>query len=140
MQIHLRLSSLLLISLTLFSCAAARNHREPQDLVRSSCVHARYPTICVRILSNYAGPANTPKDLAQASVRISLAHARTASKYLNNLFPTSQSPLPTEMSHSGSKRQRVALSDCMEQISESVDDLRRTLKELQHLRVGTFDS
>ncbi|KAG4949495.1 hypothetical protein JHK85_043366 [Glycine max] len=103
---------------------------KPQDLVRSSCVHARYPRLCLRTLSNYPGPANTPLDVARAALRVSLAHTRRASKFLHAL------------SHGGaaamSKRQRSALRDCNEQISDSVDQLRRSLDELQHLRSETF--
>lgn len=37
-----------------------------------------------------------------------------------------------------SKRQRSALHDCTEQINDSVEQLRRSLHELQHLRSETF--
>ncbi|XP_015870048.1 pectinesterase inhibitor 3 [Ziziphus jujuba] len=113
--------------------AAARSHRAdastPSDLVRSSCVHASYPSICIRTLSSYSGPAVTPRDLAQASVKVSLARASRVSKYLNRLSTSQQG---------GSKRQRAALRDCVEQISDSVDELSRTLSELKHLRGETF--
>ena len=36
------------------------------------------------------------------------------------------------------KRERVALSDCIEQIYDSVDELSKTLGELKHLREETF--
>ncbi|KAI4344646.1 hypothetical protein L6164_011847 [Bauhinia variegata] len=128
---HLKLASALFVFFVfpvLFSCAAAaRKHHEPRDLIRSSCSHARYPSLCIRTLSHYEGPAKTPKDLAQAAVRVSLAHARRVSNYLRS------------QSENVSKRQRVALSDCVEQLSDSVDELRRTLKELQHLRMKTFE-
>ncbi|KAJ6993523.1 pectinesterase inhibitor 3 [Populus alba x Populus x berolinensis] len=84
--------------------AAARSQNAPRDIVRSSCVHASYPNLCLRTLSSYAGPANTPRDLAQAA----------------------------------KKRERVALSDCVEQIYDSVDELSKTLRELKHLREETF--
>ncbi|KAJ1382455.1 Pectinesterase inhibitor domain [Sesbania bispinosa] len=39
---------------------------------------------------------------------------------------------------SSSDRQRVAVSDCVTQISDSVTELNRTLNELRHLKMGTF--
>ncbi|XP_027336735.1 pectinesterase inhibitor 3-like [Abrus precatorius] len=131
MQTQLTLStlflSLLLTSQTFFTLAA---QSKPQDLVQSSCVHARYPSLCLRTLSNYPGPANTPLDLARASLRVSLAHARRASKYLKALSRGGTTTL--------GKRQRTALRDCTEQISDSVEQLRKSLDELQHLRSETF--
>ncbi|OAY54038.1 pectinesterase inhibitor 3 [Manihot esculenta] len=107
---------------------AAANFRQNahQDLVRSSCRHASYPNLCIHTLSSYSGPANTPRDLAQAAVKISLARAHRVSKYLRNV------------SGLKSKRERGAVRDCVEQISDSVDELRSTLSELKHLRGETF--
>ncbi|KAA8534744.1 hypothetical protein F0562_029814 [Nyssa sinensis] len=105
--------------------ATAKSPDASQDLVRSSCVHASYPNICLRTLSSYTGPAKTPRDVAQAAVKVSLSRARKVSGFLAGL-------------RSGSKREQAALSDCIEQIAESVDELSNTLKELKHLRSGTF--
>ncbi|XWS17533.1 hypothetical protein CRYUN_Cryun33cG0075400 [Craigia yunnanensis] len=124
MTIHFFLFATLLL---FFSAAAASKHGAPQDLVRSSCVHASYPSICLRTLSSYSGPANTPRDLAQAAVKVSLSRARKVSHYL------------TTSVMGKSKRERVALSDCVEQIAESVDELSKTLGELKHLRGETFE-
>lgn len=99
-----------------------------EDLVHSSCVHASYPNICLRTLSSYSGPAKTPQDLAQAAVKVSLSRARRVSTYLNGVFGQGK----------GSKREQAAMSDCVEQISDSVEELGNTLTELKHLRSGTF--
>lgn len=114
------------------SCAAVS---PPQDLVRSSCVHARYPSLCLATLSSYNYSGNpraqlTPKDLAEAALSISLARVLQLADYLKSL----QVP-----AGGSTKRQALALRDCAQQISESVDDLRRTLKEVQHLRVETLE-
>ncbi|KAJ4708860.1 21 kDa protein-like [Melia azedarach] len=101
----------------------------PDDVVRSSCSHASYPTICLRTLSSYKGPAKTPSDLAQAAVQVSLSRARKLSDYLAQLSSTL---------NKGKGRERTALTDCVEQISDSVDDLSKTLAELKHLRGDTF--
>ncbi|KAM6599966.1 hypothetical protein CsatA_019575 [Cannabis sativa] len=129
------LFALLLLSSPPYSVTGKKhNHHQhdPQtpasDLVRTSCVHANYPNLCLRTLSTYAGPARTPRDLAQAAVNVSLARASRVSKFLSR----------TAKGSFGSKRQRSALGDCVEQISDSVEELSKTLSELQHLRWETF--
>uniref|UniRef100_A0A7N2MVI8 Pectinesterase inhibitor domain-containing protein n=1 Tax=Quercus lobata TaxID=97700 RepID=A0A7N2MVI8_QUELO len=74
--------------------------------------------------------SKTPKDLAQAAVKVSLSRAKRVSNYLAQVSEAKDLKI--------SKRQRGALSDCVEQISESVEELRQTLSELTHLRVETF--
>ncbi|KAK7304020.1 hypothetical protein RJT34_15008 [Clitoria ternatea] len=131
MQTLLTLSTLFLsLCLTSPAVPILAAQSKPQDLVQSSCVHARYPRLCLRTLSNYPGPANTPLDLARAAVRVSLAHTLKASKFLKTLSRSGTSTM--------SKRQRSALRDCNEQISDSVEQLRRSLNELRHLRSETF--
>ncbi|KAH0653179.1 hypothetical protein KY290_031471 [Solanum tuberosum] len=94
------------------------------DIVRSSCVHASYPTICIRTLSSYSGSAiNTPQDLAQAAVKITLSRAHKASEFLSQVKVES-------------KREKGALSDCIEQMGDSMEELRKSLSELKHLRRG----
>ncbi|XP_019253788.1 PREDICTED: 21 kDa protein-like [Nicotiana attenuata] len=91
------------------------------DLVHTSCVHASYPTICVRTLSSYSGSAiHTPQDLAQAAVKVSLSRAQKASDFLSELKVQS-------------KREKGALSDCVEQMGDTMDELSKTLSELKHL-------
>ncbi|KAJ8751043.1 hypothetical protein K2173_016224 [Erythroxylum novogranatense] len=119
------LSLLLFLLLSLPSPLPSSATAKPQqDLVRSSCVHASYPNLCVRTLSSYGGPASTPRDIALAAVKVSIARGRRVSTYLATL------------SGLRSKRELAAVSDCVEQISDSVDELSKTLGELKHLRVG----
>ncbi|KAK9989830.1 hypothetical protein SO802_030069 [Lithocarpus litseifolius] len=130
--INLTLAFQLIIFFSYFASARTPTNAAPQtqDLVRSSCEHASYPNICVRTLSSYTGPAKTPKDLAQAAVKVSLSRAKRVSNYLAQVNEAKGLKI--------SKRQRGALKDCVEQISESVEELRQTLSELKHLRVETF--
>ncbi|KAE9609942.1 hypothetical protein Lal_00006546 [Lupinus albus] len=126
MQTHHTLT-LTLFSFFLLFLSAARTVA-PQDLLHSSCTHSRYPTLCLQTLSTFTGPTKTTLNLAQAAIQVSLTHARALSSYLNTLHPQPPS----------NKRNQVALNDCAKQISDSVDELTKTLKELQHLRMGTF--
>ncbi|KAK7265476.1 hypothetical protein RJT34_33096 [Clitoria ternatea] len=120
--------TLLAFFLILVSPPRATAARPPGDLLRSSCAKARYPALCVQTLSTNANPTMKPLDMAQTAVKVSLAHARTLSVYLKTL------KLPSGLS----KRDRVAMSDCVQQVSDSVVELNDTLNELQHLRLGTF--
>lgn len=138
MKLHLTLklkltTILFLYFFSTFTYASTTAHNKAQDLVHSSCVHTRYPKLCLRTLSNYTGPANSPLDIARAALRVSLAHARKTSKYLRG-----SNSKGGAHSNSLSKRQRAALSDCKEQIGDSVDELQKSLEELQHLRPETF--
>ncbi|WCJ42842.1 Plant invertase/pectin methylesterase inhibitor superfamily protein [Euphorbia peplus] len=120
-------SLLTLISLLFISyIASAKNPNAAQDLVRSSCLHANYPTLCINTLSSYSGPTTSPRELAQAAVKVSISRATKISDYLHTL------------SGLKSKRERAAVSDCVDQISDSVDELGKTLGELKHLRGETF--
>ncbi|KAL3830066.1 hypothetical protein ACJIZ3_018868 [Penstemon smallii] len=115
----------LLLSL-LISTTRASNAPKP-NLVNKSCIHASYPEICIRTLSSYGGAASTPRDLAQAAVKISLAHVRKTSDFLS------------QMKGNGGKREQGALYDCLEQMGDSVEDLSKTMAELKHLRRGGAD-
>lgn len=139
LSLSLSLSAMSPSTLTLFTllallpvvtrCSTApQGHNEAphgSDLVRSSCSHARYPELCLRTLSSYTGPTDNPRDVARAALKISLARARRASSYLSG-----------QASSFKSRRERGALADCLEQMSDSVDELRRSLAELKHLRGG----
>ncbi|KAJ4883567.1 Plant invertase/pectin methylesterase inhibitor superfamily protein [Raphanus sativus] len=94
-----------------------------EDIVHSSCLHASYPSLCVRTLSTYSGPTITNRrELAQAAVKISLSHAQSAAKKLAAVRETV-----------GKKRVKAAVVDCVEMIGDSVDELSRTLGVLKHL-------
>ncbi|XP_020224888.1 pectinesterase inhibitor 3 [Cajanus cajan] len=118
------LSAYFLLLLCAPSAAAARAARDP---LRSWCAQARYPSLCVETLSNFSNSSAKPLELAQAGVKVTLGRTRSLSLYLRTL-----------KSRTFGKRQRVALSDCVNQVSDSVTQLSRTLNELQHLHAPTF--
>jgi pectinesterase inhibitor-like protein len=107
------------------SAAARKSDAPPDDIVRSSCVHASYPKLCLRTLSG-SSSCKTPRDLARAAVKVSLSRTRRVSTYLAHV----------SAGGGDSERQREALSDCAEQIADTVDSLSRTLGELKHLQEG----
>ncbi|XP_077239954.1 plant invertase/pectin methylesterase inhibitor superfamily protein [Tasmannia lanceolata] len=123
---------LLTIFLSLLSLSSetqpATGRKPDSDLIRLSCVHARYPNLCINSLSAYAGSAQTPNGLAQAAVSVSLSRAQNVTIFLSRFLNA----------ETVSKRERSTLRDCVEQLSDSIDELRKTLSELRHLRSGTF--
>ncbi|KAG6590055.1 Pectinesterase inhibitor 3, partial [Cucurbita argyrosperma subsp. argyrosperma] len=122
------LSLLLVLLLSLSLSAAAHDGPPPsQDLIHSSCLQASYPSLCIRTLSSYSGAVNTPQDLAQATLSVSLSLARDLSRYLSNSSANLRQ---------ASKRQRAAVDDCVEQIGDSVEELSNTLGLLRHLPYG----
>lgn len=102
----------LFLSLYLFhltaavSSASSRPHPSLSDGVRSSCLQARYPKLCITTLASYSGPDNI-QDIAQAAVRVSLARVRSVSEYLR-----------TEVSgvEHRTRREQAALADCVTQV------------------------
>ncbi|KAE8698411.1 ARM repeat superfamily protein isoform 1 [Hibiscus syriacus] len=128
MKIPFFILTVFLFPLLSATVTAASKHGAPQDPVRSACIHASYPGLCLRMLSSYSGSANTPRVLAQAAVKVSLSCARKLSSYLTTVTVTGKS-----------KRERAAVSDCMEQVAKSVDELSKTLGELRRLRGETFE-
>lgn len=118
------MTKLLLLSVLYLLLSTGDADASPKhDLVRRSCVHASYPDVCLRTLSSYGGAASTPRDLAQAAVRVSLSHVRRASEFLATL-------------KGSGRREQGALKDCVEQMGETVDELSKTMAALQHLRRG----
>ncbi|KAI3772750.1 hypothetical protein L6452_03943 [Arctium lappa] len=111
---------------TLFTTPSVLTSPSP-DLVRSSCQHATFPKVCLHTLSLYNSQATTPRELAQAAIKVSISRATKASDYLSTL-----------QKEAANKREKGAVKDCAGQMSESVDELRKTLGELKELRRGTF--
>lgn len=92
--------------------ADSKKSYTPSDTVRSSCLHARYPKLCIRSLSSYSGPP-TAKEIARAAVGVSLSCAQSISDYLHTEV--------SELAHR-TKQEQAALSDCAEQVSIKYSD------------------
>ncbi|GAB2267502.1 hypothetical protein Dimus_002484 [Dionaea muscipula] len=124
--------SLILLLLLLIACTdaafAVRSFGPPSSLVRSSCLGASFPAVCIRTLSTYPDPPRTPYDLARAAVSVSYLRAKKASKYLAQASARLK----------GAKRIRGTMRDCVEQMSDSTAELSDTLRELKSLETGSF--
>ncbi|KAJ8528192.1 hypothetical protein K7X08_021884 [Anisodus acutangulus] len=113
---------LLILHFSHFTSGDKSTTSSSTNLVYTSCTNASYPKICIRTLSSFSA-LNTPKDIAKASLNVSLSRANKASKFLIHLKVQS-------------KREKGALVDCIEQIGDSIDELKKALYELKHLHKG----
>ncbi|KAG9136064.1 hypothetical protein Leryth_025923 [Lithospermum erythrorhizon] len=108
--------------------APARNHHRrsrPRTFVEAQCQTTLYPDLCVRSLSYFVNPtAQTPQQLAQLALRVSLSRARYARVYMIQVAK--------EFKKSKAKEYQ-SLKDCLEQINDGVDQLTRSVMELQRI-------
>ncbi|KAL8539598.1 hypothetical protein ACS0TY_001272 [Phlomoides rotata] len=97
------------------------------DFIRSSCSATTYPTLCYSSLSTHASAIQqSPKLLAHAALSVSLDAARSTSADM------------VKLSRGGAlKPQEVAaMRDCVEELSDSVDQLRNSMAEMKRIKQG----
>ena len=101
------------------------------DFIRTSCGATTYPSVCYASLSVYADKVKqSPSQLARVAVSVSLAKARSASAYVARLRHGSAA--------AAEPRALAALTDCVEMFGDAVDQMTRSLAELQQLQAATF--
>ncbi|KAM0946660.1 putative pectinesterase [Dioscorea sansibarensis] len=117
-----------LVLAALLVCISAGRHTPAEhpatDFIKSSCRSTTYPELCVECLSAYA-PAlhRNPRQLAHAALSVSVDRARSASTFVARVS-ASHGAGPTRSRESG------AIRDCFETMSDSVDQLRKSIKEM----------
>lgn len=95
--------------------------------VRTSCSLTSYPKLCFSSLSSQASAIRSdPKLLAHAALSVSLEKARSTSAMMVKLAHT----------HGLTPREVGAMSDCMEELSDSVNQLRKSLREMDKLNAS----
>jgi len=101
------------------------------EFIKSSCQATRYPRLCVSSLSPYTGSLKpTLCELVKAAMNVSLVNARTVSVWAAGLKGRS-----AEMS----ERERAALNDCIQNFDDTVDEIQKSLKELEQLQRSNFN-
>lgn len=102
----------------------------PSNFIKSSCSTTQYPALCVESLSVYANTIQQdPHQLVQTALSLSLNRSDSTKAFVTkcNKFR-------------GLKpREYAALHDCAEEISDSVDRLSKSLKELKLCKVKGED-
>ncbi|GJX76838.1 zf-CCHC domain-containing protein [Tanacetum coccineum] len=98
------------------------------EFIRTSCGLTTYPTLCFNSLSSKAGAIQTsPKLLAQTALSVSL----------DTTITTSSSMVKLSQVHGMAPRQIAAMKDCMELLSDSVYQMKKSLVEMN--RPGSKD-
>ncbi|XP_010546069.1 PREDICTED: 21 kDa protein-like [Tarenaya hassleriana] len=120
--------SLLLLVLVcishIFSIAAANATapKRAENFVKATCRTTTYPTECVRSLSLYADAIQaSPQRLAHTALAVSLNRALSTKIFVSRF--TRFKGL--------TKREYRAIEDCVEEISDTVDRLTKSVKEFK---------
>ncbi|OVA19547.1 Pectinesterase inhibitor domain [Macleaya cordata] len=120
---RLCLSFLLLLSIINTSSATSpiRSPVGATDFIKTSCGVTLYPDLCFESLRVYRSTIQqSPRQMAQAALSVSLARARSAANYVSMMSKVK-----------GIKgRDFIAVKDCVENMGDSVDRLSRSIKEL----------
>lgn len=123
------LATLLALALQVKTCNAATDHHTHHpnastEFIRTSCGLTPYPRLCFATLSSHSSTIQTsPKRLAYKALSVSLIGARRTHALMSNL----------SLGHGMKRREVGAMKDCVKTVSDSVDQLRRSLKEMEHL-------
>ncbi|CAL5201128.1 unnamed protein product [Lathyrus oleraceus] len=118
--------TLLFLLLTLLSFATST----PSSFIKTSCSTTQYPTLCVQSLSVYASTIQQdPHQLVQTALSLSLNKTQSTKGFVT-MCKSFKNLKPSEY---------AALHDCAEEISDSVDRLSRSLKELKLCKINGQD-
>ncbi|CAK9135164.1 unnamed protein product [Ilex paraguariensis] len=110
--------SLIYIAGTAESAAVATN------FIKASCRTTQYPAVCVQSLSTYAATIQrSPKQLVQTALSVSLDTAQSMKTFVTRL--TKFKGLK--------KREYAAIKDCLEEMSDNVDRISKSVKELKNM-------
>ncbi|KAM3340567.1 21 kDa protein-like [Capsicum galapagoense] len=100
------------------------------EFIRTSCKSTTYPNLCFSSLSSRASAIGvSPQLLAHESLTVSLETAQSTSAMMLKLAH-GQGMTPREVG---------AMHDCVEELSDTVAGLRKSLGEMKQLRGKDFD-
>ncbi|XP_030463356.1 21 kDa protein-like [Syzygium oleosum] len=129
-----RSSALANLATTLLFCLAICSYtisissaQTPTDtrFIRTSCSKTTYPRLCYTSLSSHASLVQTsPKLLAGAALTVTLDKGRSTSAMMATLSRARRMK----------PREVRAIQDCIEELSSSVDELRRSIDEMGQLK------
>lgn len=119
----LELCILLLITLHC-NASNATNDTAAVSYVTASCKTTRYPSLCVRCLSKYAGSIQqNDQQLARAAISVSLNNAKSTASYVSKLA-----------NYSGlNPTVHQAVIDCVNNMNNCVPSLNQSVQELRQI-------
>lgn len=126
------LTLILILTIWISKLSNLAQGNEDNPYVKDACSVTRYPNVCIQSLASFSNSAKrSPSKWARAGVSVTLNEAKNVAQYLMNLRNSN-------MSIKG--RNRVALSDCIENFQNSIDELHKSLGILRSLSRRTFDT
>uniref|UniRef100_A0A7N1A418 Pectinesterase inhibitor domain-containing protein n=1 Tax=Kalanchoe fedtschenkoi TaxID=63787 RepID=A0A7N1A418_KALFE len=110
-------------------CLAAPRGGTDTEFIRTSCAATSYPTLCYTSLSAHANVIQkNPKLLAHTALAVALSTAKTMS---SSMLRLSNTP--------GLKHREVgAMKDCVEEMADSVEQIQKSLREMDSFRGAGF--
>ncbi|CAN6569250.1 unnamed protein product [Malus baccata var. baccata] len=122
----------LLISCYIFSStSAARDlaQKTNNEFMKTSCSATTYPKLCLTSLSRHSSEIQTsPKLMASTALTVTLASAKSTSTMM----------LKLSQSHGMKPREVGAMRDCIEELSDSVDVIQRSIAEMGNFMSSDF--
>ena len=117
----------LLLSVLYIACQArsptAASSRA-SNFIKASCSATKYPALCVESLAAFATSIQrSPRQLAQVALSVSLDKAKSTQEFVSKM----------KIFKGLKKREYEAIKDCIEEMSESVDRLSKSVQELKHM-------
>ena len=95
------------------------------EFIRTSCRQTTYPRLCFSSLSIHANKIQTsPQLLAGTALNLTLTSAKATAAIMSRL----------SLAHGLKPREVSAMKDCVEELSESVDELRSSIGEMSRLK------
>ncbi|KAD7480383.1 hypothetical protein E3N88_03519 [Mikania micrantha] len=94
------------------------------SFIKASCQATRYPDLCYKTLAPYATTVQTnPMELVNAALTVSLKSAKSTSKVVREL----------SKGRDLSKRDGQAVADCLENMSDSVDEMKKSMMAMKEM-------
>ncbi|KAF8020433.1 hypothetical protein BT93_G0984 [Corymbia citriodora subsp. variegata] len=123
LSLPLLIFSLICVSALVVPALARRSPH--QAYIEVSCHATRYPALCIQCLSGYAnGSIESPQQLAQAALAVSLYKARYTRAYMAKVARDLRLM---------KARDYQPIQDCVDQIDNGIDQLTQSIQELRRL-------
>ncbi|KAJ4829017.1 hypothetical protein Tsubulata_012905, partial [Turnera subulata] len=119
------------MSLCINSSSATRSliPETSTEFIRTSCSTTTYPRLCYTSLSIHASKIQTsPKLLANAALNETLSSTKSTSSMM----------LQLSQGHDMKPREVSAMRDCIEELSDAVDELRKSIEQMTSTKGPNF--
>lgn len=125
---HFPAAVLLVLIAFSFYINSSSAEKASTEFIKTSCSSTTYPSLCFTSLSGYASSIQaSPKLLAQTALSVTLDTALSTSAVMLRL----------SKAHGMKPREVGAMADCLEELTDSVDELKRSMEEMNELNKGS---